>query len=492
LKKVVAKLFGAWVVVSLWASVAVAQPQIVAQQNASQSESLEVGETRLLQLSKAITRVSVAEPTVADIRVVTPKQVLVTAKAVGFTHIIMWGDDDQPLVIAITARRNLNELRGQLKELFPQETIQVSAAGDLIVLSGKVSDLRLPSRMAEVAKLHTERLANLVEVEGNQQVQLEVRFAEVSRTGLRQLGVNSIWQDRGFGQTAQIVPPSAGPGNFLNLNPNPNIPLTGGEIPIPAPEFGGAFNLLYGGIFGRYAFSAILSVLSTEGLAKVLAEPTLVALSGQEAQFHAGGEVPIILAGNLGSLSVEFKKFGVRLKFTPTVLGDRTLNLNVFAEVSELDPSSGVVLGGFQIPGFKVRNGETTVRLRDGQSFAMAGLLSDSIRSSVDKIPLLGDIPILGALFRSTAFQREETELLVVVSAHLVQPLSPDQVPPLPGEEDINDPDDLRLFLLGHIDGWKKEKKKEDESNTTSGQTSLPAKESAPIAGIAGPVGFIR
>ncbi|MCC6751854.1 MAG: type II and III secretion system protein family protein [Deltaproteobacteria bacterium] len=469
----------------LAAAPAAAQPTVTQQADASQRVALEVGQTRLMRVSEKIVRVSVADPNVADVRVVTPLQVLVTAKGVGYTHLILWGDSDKPLVIAVSCTRNLNQLRTQLGELFPKEQIKVSSAGDLVVLSGEVSDVRLPARVAEVAKLHSERLANLVQVSGNQQVQLEVRFAEVSRTGMRKMGVNMLYSDPANGRVGAIVGAGGQSGQvipYLQI-PGTGVPAPGAMVPpvVPAPVHGEAFNMLFSANLDKFPFSAILSILAEEGLAKILAEPTLVALSGQDASFHAGGEVPIVFSQQFGTVSVQFKKFGVRLKFTPTVLGQRTMNLKLYAEVSEPDPTAGVTIAGFSIPGFKTRTSETTIRLKDGQSFAVAGLLSDKIRSAVRKIPLLGDIPLLGALFRSTAFQREETELMVVVTTHLVQPMQPHEVPMLPGEDDLNDPDDFQFFLLGRTSGWKRKasRSKPDEALRSGG-------------GPVGQLGFIR
>jgi len=209
--------------------------------------------------------------------------------------------------------------------------------------------------------------------------------------------------------------------------------------------------------------------LSQEGLAKTLAEPTLVALSGQEAEFHAGGEVPILSSSSMGQVNVEYKKFGVQLSFTPTVLSERTLSLKLGIEVSEIDASAGVVLAGFQVPGFKNRSSDTTLRLKDGQSFAIAGLLSDEMRAVSSKIPVLGSLPILGLLFSSKSYQRNETELLMVVTAHLVKPLTPSEVPAIPGEDEFNDPNDFELFLLGIIES---EQDQPDEKNKTEASVS--------------------
>ncbi len=418
---------------------------------------LEAGQNRLLVLSESIGRVSVADPAVADLKVITPTQLLLTAKGVGSTDLTLWTKGDEPLVIALQVARNLEGLRQQLKELFPKEQVTVSSVGDLVVLAGEVTDVRLPERMAELAQLHAGKVANLVRVSGDQQVQLEVKFAEVSRTSLREMGLNFFHKARDGRVVAGMAAPGTTAGNFLNTAQNPAIPGTGprgplgqygGQPPdVMTQPFGDAFSLFFSG-FSAFPFSAMLGLLESNGLAKVLAEPTLVTLSGQEAKFLAGGEFPIPLASALGQVNVVWRKFGVVLSFTPTVIASDTIHLKMAAEVSDIDPGAAIALSGNIIPGLTARQSETTVRLGDGQSFAVAGLLSDRVRSNIDKLPLLGDIPIIGALFRSVSYQRDETELLVVITARLVKPLSPHELPPMPSQGG-EVPNDFELFLLG-------------------------------------------
>lgn len=465
-----------------------AQPKVVSQSQSTTAMPLQVGETKLLQLSERVIRIAVADPAIADVQAVTEEQVLITAKSVGNTNLTMWSASNKPLVLSVSCTRNLDQLRTQLDKLFPDEKISVGSAGDLVILSGTVSDLRVPARAAELAALYSDKVANQIEVSGDQQVELEVRFAEVSRTGLRKLGMNFLWQDGGRGYIGGQATPSTQTGQYLNGANNLHVPGTGtagGPPFVPAASLGQAFNLFFSTGLSKFPFSAVLSVLSQEGLAKILAEPTLVALSGQEASFHAGGEVPILIARQLGEVSVEYKKFGVRLQFTPTVLGKRVISAKLAVEVSEPDPNAGATIGGFNVPGFRTRSSETTIRIADGQSFAIAGLLSDNIRSTVQKVPILGDVPVLGMLFRSTAFQREETELMVVVRARLVRPLDGDQVPLLPGEDELTDPTDFELFMLGRIDSRKKERapRARPLSGGASGTGSF---------GPTGPIGFVR
>ncbi len=450
--------------------------------------ALETGQNRLIVLSEQIGRIAVAEPAVADLKVVTPTQVLLTAKGVGTTDLTLWNRDNEPLVIALRVTRNLDSLRNQLGELFPGEKVAVSAAGDLVVLSGEVSDVRIPERMAEVARLHSPQVANLVKVQGNQQVQIEVRFAEVSRSGLRELGLNLFHKSRDGRQVGGMFSSGTVPGDFLNTVQNPAIPGTGprglaapGQPPdVPAPAISGAFSLFFSGYDG-FPLSAMLNVLEGSGLARVLAEPTLVTLSGQEARFLAGGEFPIPLSSALGQVNVQWKKFGILLGFTPTVIGDGTIHLKLAAEVSDLDPTASITVAGTAIPGLSSRQSETTVRLGDGQSFAVAGLLSEKVRSQIERVPLLGSIPVLGALFRSTRYQRSETELLVIVTAHLARPLAPHEVPPLPTEFETP-PGDIALLLFG-LDA---------RTAVPDQATARPPAPAVRGGGPSGPTGFAR
>lgn len=448
---------------------------------AAQKFSLEVGQNRLLVLSEAINRVSVADPKVADLKVITQTQLLLTARGVGTTDLTLWNRKDEPLVMALVVSRNLEALRKQLGELFPSEKITVApGSGDLVVLSGEVADVRIPERAAEVAKLHAEKVVNLIRVSGNQQVQLEVKFAEVSRRGLREIGFNFFHKDAAGRFLGGMTNPGADAGSFLT------IPGTGtvGRPTVYPRSPAGAFSLFFSGL-PSFPFSAMLSLLEQTGLAKLLAEPTLVAMSGQEARFLAGGEFPIPYSTGLGAVTVQWKKFGIMLSFTPTVVSEGILNLKLATEVSDVDPARSVTIAGFSIPGITSRQSETTVRLGDGQSFAIAGLLSSRMRSQIDKIPLLGDLPILGVLFRSTEFSRDESELLVVVTAHLARPMAPHEVPRLPTEDEQNDPNDFELFLLGSEDTGK-------PRGTNDGRAALGPSRSMAGRGPAGELGFIR
>lgn len=453
---------------------------------AARKLGLEVGQNRLLILSDEIVRVAVAEPRVADLKVITRTQLLLTAKGVGTTDLTIWNRKDEPLVLALQVSRNLEALRNEIKQLFPGESITVSSTGDMVVLSGEVTDVRLPERVAELAKLHSDKVANLVRVRGIQQVQLEVKFAEVSRTGLREMSFNIFHQDRLGRYVTGMTGTSTPPGSFIAA-PGAGI---AGVPPVYQPNQPSAASVFFSGL-PRFPFSAMVSLLESTGLAKILAEPTLVAMSGQEAKFLAGGEFPIPYSTTLGQTSILWKKFGIILVFTPTVIDDQTIHLKLAAEVSDVDPARGVVIGGFSVPGLTSRQSETTVRMADGQSFAIAGLLSNRVRSQIDRVPFFGDLPILGALFRSVDYRRDESELLVVVTARLAKPLSPHEVPPLPTDEELNDPGDLNLFLFG-AEGKGAPQRREREADDKK-PSPAPAKAASRVRrGPAGELGFIR
>ncbi|HJZ89098.1 MAG TPA: type II and III secretion system protein family protein [Polyangia bacterium] len=364
------------------------------------------------------------------------------------------------------ARPPLEGLRDRLHFIFPGQKVEVQQLGLSLILSGQVKDAATAQEIEHVVTSYVAgftppgggslQIVNLLQVIGVQQVQLEVRFAEVSRTALRQIGVN-LWTRTGGGR-GDVAGGLLGPSTGLNnaLAPDLGSPLANGQLQLPnglpviTSPISGAFSLIFASAANSdVPLSGAVSLLASRGFAKTLAEPTLVALSGQEATFLAGGEFPIPIPQALGVISVEFKKFGVQLRFTPFVLADETIQLKLQTAVSDIDFSIGLRLANATVPGLVQRESGTTVRLRDGQSFAIAGLLSDKMRSTIDKVPLLGDLPILGALFRSSSFQREESELLVVVTPHLVAPVAKGERIVLPGEDEISEPGDLELFLFG-------------------------------------------
>jgi pilus assembly protein CpaC len=323
----------------------------------------------------------------------------------------------------------------------------VTAMHDTIALSGRVSSASNLNHALMLAQSYVPegKVNNLVEVRGVQQVMLEVRVAEMQRSLIRRLGVNfNYLTDAGnFGISKLAGLTELVTGSDANVV-NPGAPFA----TFVSPSVSALFRFKS----GDTTWTGFIDALKGDGLVKVLAEPTLIALSGEKASFHAGGEFPVPVSEGLGTVSIEYKTFGVQLEFTPTVLADDKIHIRVAPEVSELDFSSPVSLGGFFIPGISTRRAETVVELADGQSFAIAGLLRETVRDAVSKFPLLGDIPILGVLFRSKSFQKNETELIIIATPRLVKPLDT-AIQPLPTDYYI-EPNDAEFYLLGRMEGW--------------------------------------
>jgi len=399
--------------------------------------SLTAGRSTVLQTDFDIIRIAVTDPAIADATVVQAREVLIDGKAAGTVSLIIWGT---------TARRQydvvidpgVSTLEQRLQALFPGEDIKVSTNGDAVILSGRVSSNQVALRAAEIASASASKLkvVNLLQLPGgagSQQVMLQVRFAEVSRRALRELGVSLFTSPTGIENVIGRVTTQqfAAPG-FSELEVTKASGDFGADVVSASGQFtfGDFLNIF---LFSqKYDIGAMIRALRSRGLFQSLAEPNLIAYNGQEASFLAGGEIPVpIVSGLSNSVSVSYKEYGVRLNFTPTVAGD-TIRLHVRPEVSTLDFPNGILLSGFRIPALSTRRAETDVELRDGQSFAVAGLLNNLSQDDVNEVPGLAKLPIIGHLFRSRAERAEQTELLVLITPQLVRPLNPDEVPPLP------------------------------------------------------------
>jgi pilus assembly protein CpaC len=302
--------------------------------------------------------------------------------------------------------------------------------------------LALAGPFAPLDEKKEPKIINLLEVAGVHQVMLEVRVSEISRSLLRRMGFNFNYvssSGRNFGLSLL---------NRLTSLPSAGFPTAGVEV-------SDAINAIFRFLGQDTTWTVFIDALKEEGLLKVLAEPTLITLSGKTANFLAGGEFPIPVPQSSGgggtTITIEYKPFGVGLNFTPTVLSNKKINMQVTPEVSELDFSNALTTGGFVVPSITTRRVSTVIELADGQSFAIAGLLKDDVRQIVSKFPLLGDIPVLGALFRSTSFRKNESELIVIVTPHLVKPLDMAKQT-LPTDQYV-EPNDLEFYLLGNMEG---------------------------------------
>jgi len=410
---------------------------------ATEAKRLElgVGKSKVVDLSEPIKRASLASPEVADTVVLSPKQIYLTGKTLGGTTLTLWKDNGEVYsVFDVTVTPDLTSLREQLHKILPNERdILVTATHDNITLSGTASSLAIQSRVLEIAEpFAPKKIVNALQVGGSQQVMLEVRVAEMNRDLIRRIGVNiNGGTSSNFGVTAlNNITALTGPGGQTS----------------PLNQFvNQAVNAVIRFQTGNMNWTTFIDALKEEDVVKVLAKPTLTALSGQEAQFLSGGEFPFPMPQAFGVITIQFKKFGIGLAFTPTVLSNNRINMAVSPEVSELDFSNSLQLQGFTVPTIQTRRATTMIELADGQSFAIAGLLRDNVREQVQKFPVLGDVPILGALFRSSRYQKNQTELVIIVTPHFVKPIDMDQQP-LPTDTFI-DPNDLEFYLMGWTDG---------------------------------------
>jgi pilus assembly protein CpaC len=379
------------------------------------------GRSALVNVGAPITRVSLTSSDIADAMVTTPTQLLVHGKEPGTISMFVWERAGGIRRYELTIFRDLDTLADQVKHLFPGEPIAVESNGKNVVLSGQVSSKVVADQLISLASGYVEKkedVVNLLQARRADQVLLRVRFAEVSRSAMSQLGasfaLDGYKDGRWFGRstTQQFA----------------------------APEWDTQGRMVFSDFLNIFMFDAqngitgVIKALQERGLFQSLAEPNLVAESGSEASFLAGGEIPVPIAqgsGNNVAITVQYKEFGIRLTFTPVVTGDR-IHLKVRPEVSSLDFGNGVVLQGFRIPGLITRRTETSLELGNGQTFAIAGLLNNTVNSSMQKIPGIGDIPILGLLFRSKAAQKEQTELVVMITPEILPNNSPGVTPNLP------------------------------------------------------------
>lgn len=391
----------------------------------TQTLQIEVSKGNLIRLDRPAGTAFIADPTIADIQVKSSRLVYIFGKKPGETTFYAVDENEQMLAnYRVVVTHNLSRLRNSLRGALPEGGVSVDSVEGTVVLSGSVNspvEAEDARRLAASYLPADQEVLNRVRVEGSNQISLRVRIAEVSRQVVKQLGFN--W-DAAFSNSnflfgiAQGVPVTNAAGQFLTRNP---AAITSGAQ-------GNVNNLLGSYRSENFNTNALIDALEAEGLVTVLAEPNLTALTGEAASFLAGGEFPIPVAQDSTSagntITVQFKQFGVSLAFVPTVLNDKRINLRVRPEVSQLSSEGAVSFSNIQIPALTTRRAETTVELGSGQSFAIAGLLQNSTQHDISRFPGLGDLPILGALFRSDRFRRNETELVIIVTPYLVKPVS--------------------------------------------------------------------
>jgi len=397
--------------------------------------ALTVGRGQLVQFPEEASRVSVSDPLIADAVVVSPHEVVVNGKSAGLTTIMIWhGDFVTPY--DITVQPDLSELQRQLRATFPAEKIELSSSRDGIILTGVVSDAEVAKQAAAVATVHAKSVVNLLQSPpaDSRQVMLQVKFAMVDRSALSQLGVNLFSLNNnliGTATTQQFPFPRIGQ---LQFSPGPDGQPALGNQQVTASD-----------LLNLFAFrpdvniGATLRLLQSRNLLEILAEPNLITVSGREANFLAGGEFPFPVISTTGSgaqatpvVTIQFRPFGIQLAFTPTVEPNGLIHLKVQPEVSALDFANALTIQGSLIPAISTRRAETEVDLREGESFAIAGLIDNRVTQVVSKIPGFGDMPIIGHLFRSRNTQKTNSELLVLITPSFVKPFAPGETPQLP------------------------------------------------------------
>lgn len=442
--------------------------------------NLSLGKGTLVNLSSPMSDLFVADQSVADVQVRSATQLYVFAKGAGETTVYATAKNGRVVYSAsVRVGTNIGSVDQMLRLAMPEAQIQATPMNGLVLLTGTVAS---PDDAAEA-----ERLAQAFVGQGSQvvsrlrtatplQVNLQVKIVEVSREFSKQVGFNLLTRDQSGGFLFGLAQ-GRNPGTIETINSGITNPATGLPFPIGTrynfaqPRDGITTINAAGRLFGMDVLGA-LDLAETDGLVTTLANPNLTALSGETASFLAGGEIPIPISQQFGTLSIEYKQYGVSLAFTPTVLADGRISMRVRPEVSQLSSAGAVTLNNFEIPGITTRRAETTVELGSGQSFVIGGLLSNSSNNSMDKAPFLGDLPILGALFRSKQWRRSESELVIVVTPYLVKPVSANQIA-LP-TDGYRAPNDAETFLLGQTFEGKSGAKR-PVPTTGAPQTVAPA-----------------
>ena len=412
----------------------VAETLKVMQGAASSALNVPMNRAVVVESDVPFAELSIANPGIADISTLSDRTIYVLGKSPGRTTMTLLSPDGRLIAnVEVQVTPDIGEFKERLQQILPGERIEVRTANDGIVLSGTVSSTAKLDRALDLANRYApERVSNLMTVGGTQQVMLKVRFAEMQRSVAKSLSASLALGGTGRAETGSYLTGSNGLNTNLEIRP-------GAE---GFAEIG--FSV------GSLEFGVLLEALESKGMVRTLAEPNLTALSGQEAKFLAGGEYPIPVSDS-GDITIEYKPFGVELNFTPVVVDGDVINLLINAAVSSIDPSISIQTDGLTVNAFRRRETSTTVEMRDGESFAIAGLLQDDFRDLNGQVPWLGDLPILGALFRSTEYQRSQSELVIIVTPHLVTP-SRGEALALPTDR-IRLPTERDLFLFGNVSG---------------------------------------
>jgi pilus assembly protein CpaC len=416
--------------------------------------SLEKGKSVIVHTAYTVTRVSVGDPAIADVIVLHPQEIQIVGKSIGSTNVVLWGGAQGiQAAIDLAVGSAYSSIEAAIQRVAGVSGVHVDTAGNAVVVSGAVPDAASVERVISVARAHfpdkeSGEIINLLTVGGNQQVMIEVTVSEIDRDKNRDIAAN--WIAERFPRTANGTQGFV--MNRVGALTKPIFDDTTGAL--KEIEFSDTINLLgFAFPIGRAGYELFVDALDENGLGKILATPTLIARTGETAKFLSGGEVPIPVASSLDRITVTYKEFGVGVAFTPTVLSDDRIHLDVTTEVSQVDFGLGTAVSGTTAPGFRTRRASTGVDIGDGQTFAIAGLLREELTEKVNMYPLLGEIPILGAFFRSSNFEKHSTELVMLVRPRLVKPLDP-EAPPLLPTDYFDEPNAFEFYLLGRAEGF--------------------------------------
>ena len=513
--------------------------------------SVPLGQSRILMFNDAIENISLGDPNVADVLVLESRKIYVVGKSLGSTNVVVWGKGlarDQYTTFKVEVTHDLDSLKKTLHELMPDEKPEVRSVQGAIILTGEVSSTAKVSAIERLAKQFVRNarkfssadkkeksglgqamninlnqggakgqgeltsqsddsgdVVNLIQVGGPSQVMLEVKVAEISRTVLRQMGINLAGMRDGKPWKIGAVNGGASFPNALIKPGDMEVPVfpqtggwTGGQTPLIGPPVD-VFQptlpaIANAGLFASFLkgasyFNIVVDAAKEDGLAKILAEPTLTTLSGEAASFLSGGEFPIpVWTGEADKIAVTFKEFGISMKALPLVLDSKRINLSLDITVSELSDAAAITSGvplsnvAYSIPSLATRSANSTVELLDGQTIGIAGLISDRMREAVNKFPGLGDIPVLGALFRSQEFVQDQTELVMFVTARLAKPISPHDIR-LPTDNFVM-PSDAEFFLLGRMQSHSRPELKDKAVDTQSAPATNVAEEALVLPGL--------
>jgi pilus assembly protein CpaC len=404
--------------------------------------TLSVNRTTELKATAPVKRVSVAQPEIADIQPFADNLLLVTAKKAGSTQVILWDENNQSQSIDVNVEIPLEQLKDLISKLAPGSNVELSIANDTIVLRGQAPNLTVAKQIGDVAGAYG-KTQNFIQVAGGQTVAVQVQFAEVSRSVTNSLGVN--W---GFSDGTAVFGSSPGGNGPLGFNVNGDGYIDGLSLS-PLPGVADIFGRI---VSGQSVFGFFIKALRENNLLRVLQEPNLTTTSGEPASFLAGGQVAVPVPSDNGTIGIEYKEFGIRLLLTPIVLGNGKIRLIMEAESSDLDYSNGTTIQSARVPGLRTRRVQSSVEIGEGQTMSVAGLLDDSVIATRQSVPGVGDLPVLGQLFRSTRYQRKETELVILITPRLSGPMNPDQVTALPGAN-WRHPNELEQFAFGDLGG---------------------------------------